>query len=61
MSVLPLRPFGVPDQVWPAGMCEACYEPQWSDALREWEYVEDLAGPCLACAATPGASLPEPV
>jgi hypothetical protein len=59
MSVLPLRPFGVPDQVWPAGMCEACYEPQWSDALRDWEYVEDLAGPCLACAATPGASLPE--
>ena len=59
MSVLPLRPFGVPDQVWPAGMCEACYEPQWSNALRDWEYVEDLAGPCLACAAMPGASLPE--
>jgi len=41
MSVLPLRPFGVSDQLWPPGMCEACYEPQWSDALHDWEYVED--------------------
>jgi hypothetical protein len=49
MSALPLRPFGVPDQVWPPGICEACYEPQWSDALRDWEYVEDLGGPCGAC------------
>jgi hypothetical protein len=59
MSVLPLRPFGVSDQVWPPGMCEACYEPQWSDALHDWEYVEDSAGPCDACAALLGASLPE--
>ena len=51
MSALPLRPFGVPDQVWPPGICEVCYEPQWSDALRDWEYVEDLGGPCGACRA----------
>ena len=51
VSVLPLRPFGVPDQVWPPGICEACYDPQWSDALRDWEYVENPAGPCGACAA----------
>ena len=49
MSALPLRPFGVPDLVWPPGMCEACYEPQWSDALRDWEFVEEVAGPCGAC------------
>jgi hypothetical protein len=30
-------------------MCEACYAPQWSDALRDWEFVEDAAGPCGAC------------
>jgi hypothetical protein len=51
VSALPLRPFGVPDLVWPPGMCQACYEPQWSDALREWEYVEGGAGPCGACQA----------
>jgi hypothetical protein len=49
VSALPLRPFGVPDLVWPPGMCEACYEPQWSDALRDWEYLEGGAGPCGAC------------
>lgn len=49
MSALPLRPFGVPDLVWPPGVCEACYEPQWSDALRDWEFVESAAGPCGAC------------
>lgn len=49
MSALPLRPFGVPDLVWPPGVCEACYEPQWSDALRDWEFVEGAAGPCGAC------------
>jgi hypothetical protein len=32
-------------------MCEACYEPQWSDALRDWEYVEGVVGPCGACQA----------
>jgi hypothetical protein len=53
VSALPLRPFGVPDQVWPLGMCEACYEPQWSDALRDWEYVESPAGPCGACRELP--------
>ena len=53
MSALPLRPFGVPDQVWPPGMCEVCYEPQWSDALRDWEYVESPAGPCGACRELP--------
>ena len=49
MSALPLRPFGVPDLVWPPGVCEACYDPQWSDALRDWEFVEGAAGPCGAC------------
>ena len=49
MSALPLRPFGVPDLVWPPGVCEACYEPQWSDALRDWEFVEGAAGSCGAC------------
>ena len=49
MSALPLRPFGVPDLVWPPGICEACYEPQWSDALRDWEYIESVAGQCAAC------------
>jgi hypothetical protein len=54
VSALPLRPFGVPDLVWPPGMCEACYEPQWSDALRAWEYVEGVVGPCGACTVAPG-------
>ena len=49
VSALPLRPFGVPDLVWPPGMCETCYEPQWSDSLRDWEYVEGVGGPCGAC------------
>jgi hypothetical protein len=49
MSALPLRPFGVPDLVWPSEICKACYQPQWSDALRDWEFVEDAAGPCVAC------------
>ena len=49
MSALPLRPFGVSDIVWPPGMCEACYEPQWSDALHDWEFVEEVSGPCGAC------------
>jgi len=49
VSALPLRPFGVPDLVWPPGVCEACYEPQWSDALRDWEFIEGAAGPCSAC------------
>jgi hypothetical protein len=49
VSALPLRPFGVPDLVWPPEVCEACYQPQWSDALRDWEFVEDAAGPCGAC------------
>jgi hypothetical protein len=49
MSALPLRPFGVPDMVWPQGMCEVCYQPQWSDALHDWEFVEDAAGPCGTC------------
>ena len=49
MSALPLRPFGVPDLVWPLDICEACHQPQWSDALRDWEFVEDTAGPCVAC------------
>jgi hypothetical protein len=53
MSVLPLRPFGVPDQVWPTGMCEVCYDPEWSDALHDWEYVETAAGPCGACRVLP--------
>jgi hypothetical protein len=39
--------------VWPPGMCEACYEPQWSDALHDWEFVEDGAGPCGACQVLP--------
>ena len=49
VSALPLRPFGVPDLVWPLDICEACHQPQWSDALRDWEFVEDTAGPCVAC------------
>lgn len=49
MSALPLRPFGVSDLVWPPGMCEACYEPQWSDALHDWEFVEEAAGACGTC------------
>jgi hypothetical protein len=49
MSALPLRPFGVPDMVWPQGMCEVCYEPQWSDALHDWEFVQDATGPCGTC------------
>jgi hypothetical protein len=49
VSALPLRPFGVPDLVWPPEVCEACYQPQWSDALRDWEFVQDAAGPCVAC------------
>jgi hypothetical protein len=49
MSALPLRPFGVPDMVWPQAMCEVCYEPQWSDALHDWEFVEDATGPCGTC------------
>jgi hypothetical protein len=49
VSALPLRPFGVPDLVWPREICEACYQPQWSDALRDWEFVEDAAGPCVGC------------
>jgi hypothetical protein len=51
MSALPLRPFGVPDQVWPPGVCEVCCDPVWSDALRDWEYVEGPGGPCGACRA----------
>jgi hypothetical protein len=57
VSALPLRPFGVPDLEWPPGMCEACYEPLWSDALRDWEYVESAAGPCGACQALYAESL----
>jgi hypothetical protein len=49
VSALPLRPFGVPELVWPPEVCEACYQPQWSDALRDWEFVEDAARPCVAC------------
>jgi hypothetical protein len=49
VSALPLRPFGVPDLVWPPEVCQACYQPQWSDALRAWEFLEDTAGPCRAC------------
>jgi hypothetical protein len=49
MSVLPLRPFGVSDLVWPPGVCEVCHDPEWSDALHDWEYVEAAAGPCGAC------------
>jgi hypothetical protein len=49
VSALPLHPFGVPDLVWPPEVCEACYQPQWSDALRDWEFVEDAARPCAAC------------
>jgi hypothetical protein len=49
VSALPLTPFGVPDLVWPPGVCEACYAPQWSDALRDWEFVEEAAGPCRTC------------
>ena len=40
MSVLPLRPFGVSDLVWPPGVCEVCNDPEWSDALHDWEYVQ---------------------
>lgn len=53
MSALPLRPFGVPDMVWPQGMCEVCYEPQWSDALHDWEFVEEATGPCRTCQLLP--------
>jgi hypothetical protein len=49
VSALPLRPFGVPDLAWPPEVCQACYQPQWSDALRAWEFVEDAVGPCHAC------------
>ena len=49
VSALPLRPFGVPDLEWPPEVCQACYQPQWSDALRAWEFVEDAVGPCHAC------------
>jgi hypothetical protein len=49
VSALPLRPFGVPDPGWPLEVCEACYQPQWSDALRDWKFVEDAARPCVAC------------
>jgi hypothetical protein len=49
MSVLPLRPFGVSDLVWPPGVCEVCHDPEWSDALHDWEYVEAAAGPCGTC------------
>jgi hypothetical protein len=48
VSALPLHPFGVPDLEWPPEVCQACYQPQWSDALRDWEFVEDAAGPCRA-------------
>jgi hypothetical protein len=53
MSLLPLRPFGVSDQVWPPGVCEVCYDPEWSDALHDWEYVEVAGGPCGACRVLP--------
>jgi hypothetical protein len=49
MSALPLRPFGVPDLVWPPGVCTTCYDPLWSDALGEWEFFEGAAGPCATC------------
>src|SRR4029450_11627838 len=49
MSVLPLRPFGVSDLVWPPGVCEVCYDPQWSRALPSWECVQSAAGPGGAC------------
>jgi hypothetical protein len=49
VSALPLTPFGVPDLVWPPGVCTACYAPQWSDALRDWEFVREESGPCRAC------------
>jgi hypothetical protein len=54
VSALPLRPFGVSDLVWPPGVCEVCYDPEWSDALHDWEYVEGAAGPCGACRMLPG-------
>jgi hypothetical protein len=53
MSMLPLRPFGVSDQVWPPGVCEVCCDPVWSDALHDWEYVEGPAGSCGACRELP--------
>jgi hypothetical protein len=53
MSFLPLRPFGVSDLVWPPGVCEVCHDPEWSDALHDWEYVEAAAGPCGACRMLP--------
>jgi hypothetical protein len=53
MSVLPLRPFGVSDLVWPPGVCEVCYDPEWSDALHDWEYVQAAARPCGACRVLP--------
>ena len=40
VSALPLRPFGVSDLVWPPGVCEVCFDPEWSDALHAWEYVD---------------------
>jgi hypothetical protein len=60
MSALPLRPFGVSDLVWPPGICPVCYDPEWSDALKDWEYVEAAAGPCGACRARrlEGAGVP---
>ena len=58
MSVLPLRPFGVSDHVWPPEVCEACYDPVWSDALHDWDYVEAAAGPCAACRVLPDAIAP---
>ena len=53
VSALPLRPFGVSDLVWPPGVCEVCCDPEWSDALHDWEYVEAAAGPCDACRVLP--------
>ena len=53
VSVLPLRPFGVSDLVWPPGVCAVCFDPEWSDALHDWEYVEAAAGPCGACRVLP--------
>jgi hypothetical protein len=53
VSALPLRPFGVSDLVWPPGVCEGCYDPEWSDALHDWEYVEAAAGPCDTCRVLP--------
>ena len=53
VSALPLRPFGVSDLVWPPEVCEVCYDPEWSDALHDWEYIEAAAGPCGACRGLP--------